>query len=78
MKKALYKPQAVPTTISASASTTLKIRDNYFKMEVHEERSISAEAENVDMDKEWHFLFDELNTILDDQVDELYNNLKSS
>ena len=76
MKKSAYTPQAVPTLISASASTTVKIRDNYFKMEAHEERTIPVDAKNVDMNKEWQFLFDELNTVIDDQVEELYTNLQ--
>lgn len=74
MKK-IYTPKAVPTMISASTSTTLKIKDNYFKVEVHEERSVPQDAD-VDMDKEWDFLFDELNGICDGQVEDILKNFR--
>ena len=77
MKKSQYTPKAKPTMISASTSSTLKIRDNYFKVEVHEERSIPAGVE-VDMDKEWEFLFDEINQVCDNQIEEIVDTFKSS
>ena len=77
MKKSSYRSKAKVTSISASSSTTLKIKDNYFKVEVHEERSIEDSAD-VDMQKEWEFLFDELNVVLDNQVDEIVDSVKKT
>ena len=77
MKKQMYIPKAKPTVISATTSSTLKLRDNYFKIEVHEERSIPTDVE-VDMDREWEFLLDELNSICDDQAEEIIKNFRTS
>lgn len=74
-KKKIYTPKAVPTVIAATTSTTLKLRDNYFKVEVHEERSVPADSD-VDMNREWEFLFDELNSICDEQAEEIIKNFR--
>lgn len=76
MKKAVYKSKAKVTTIFANSSATLKIKDNYFKVEAHEEREFPGDAEDIDMNKEWQFLFDELNAVVDTQVDEIVKNFK--
>lgn len=73
--KKIYTPKATPTAIAATVSSTLKLRDNYFKVEVHEERSVPAEVD-VDMEREWQFLLDELNTVCDDQTDEIIKSFR--
>lgn len=75
MKKQIYTPKAVPTVISATTSSTLKLRDNYFKVEVHEERAIPDKVD-VDMEREWQFLFDEINSICDEQAEEIIKNFR--
>lgn len=75
MAKKIYTPKAKPTAIAATISSTLKLKDNYFKVEVHEERSIEADTD-VDMDREWEFLLDELNGICDDQTDEILKSFR--
>ena len=76
MKK-MYVPKAIPTIIAASTSTTIKLGDNYFKVEAHEERKIPEEVE-VDMDREWDFLFDEINSVCDIQVEEIIKNFRAT
>ena len=71
MKKTVYKSKAKVKSISANSSATLKIKDNYFKVEAHEEREFPGNAEDIDMNKEWQFLFDELNSVVDTQIDEI-------
>lgn len=62
-----YVSKAVPTKITAVSRCAIKIRDNYYTIEASEERSI-ADTQDVDMDKEWSLLFDEVNNITDKQV----------
>lgn len=59
MARKMYVPKGVTTSISADIKMTVKIRDNYYSVAGHEERSLPA-TEDVELEKEWEFLYDEL------------------
>lgn len=59
MARKMYVSKGVTTSISADIKMTVKIRDNYYSVAGHEERSLPA-TEDVELEKEWEFLYDEL------------------
>lgn len=59
MAHKMYVPKGITTSISADIKMTVKIRDNYYSVAGHEERSLPA-TEDVELEKEWEFLYDEL------------------
>ena len=70
-----YISHAAVTEISATSRCAVKVNDNFYTIEASETRAIVDEA-GVDMDKEWSFLFDELNTVVDNQCQEIINTFK--
>lgn len=75
MKRKTYQSKAKPVVMRAHTSATIKIRDNFFKVELQEEKAIPAEAD-VDMKEEWALLFNELNAVCDHQVTEIWDTFK--
>ena len=73
MARKMYVPKGVTTSISADIKMTVKIRDNYYSVAGHEERSLPA-TEDVELEKEWEFLYDELYNEVALQL----NNIKKS
>lgn len=65
-----YKSHAVPTEISATSRCALKIKDNFYTVEVSEKRAI-LDASEVDMDAEYKLLFDEVNGVVDAQCEDI-------
>lgn len=55
----MYVPKGITTCISADVKMTVKIRDNYYSIAGHEERSLPA-SEDVNLEYEWDDLYDEL------------------
>ena len=70
-----YVSHAIPTEISATSRCAVKVNDNYYTIEVNEKRSIS-EANGIDMDKEFSLLFDEVNSVVDSQCEEIIKTFK--
>lgn len=67
-----YVSHAVPTEISATSRCAIKVRDNYYTVEVSEKRSIT-DTNGIDMDEEYRLLFDEVNKVVDDQCQDIIN-----
>jgi len=67
-----YVSHAVPTEISATSRCAIKVRDNYYTVEVSEKRSIT-DTNGIDMDEEYKLLFDEVNKVVDDQCQDIIN-----
>ena len=59
---------AKTTLISASSSVTIKIKDNYDKVEYKEEREL-CEGDNVDFERQ--SLWDDVNTTVDTQAEDI-------
>ena len=69
-KEKEYVSHAIPTEISATSRCAIKVKDNYYTIEVSEKRSIT-DANGIDMDKEYKMLFDEVNSVVDSQCEEI-------
>jgi len=65
-----YISKAVTTKISAKSSTTLQIKNNFYKVEFFEEREIPLD-EDVDLDAERDLLFDAVNAVVDKQSEDI-------
>ena len=68
--------KAIITKITATSRAAVKIRDNYFTIEYAEGRSIPTDIE-VDMDSERTILWDEVNRVVDDQIEDIINTYKN-
>lgn len=69
-KEKEYVSHATPTEISATSRCAIKVKDNYYTIEVSEKRSIEK-TDGIDMDKEYKMLFDEVNSVVDSQCEEI-------
>ena len=67
-----YVSHSVPTEISATSRCAIKVRDNYYTVEVSEKRSIT-DTNGIDIDEEYKMLFDEVNKVVDDQCQDIIN-----
>ena len=70
-----YNQKAVTTSITANSKCTIKIKDNYYSIEFSEERTL-PEVEDINVEKERLLLFDDVNRIVDDQINEILNTFK--
>lgn len=67
-----YVTRAVPTEICAVSRCAIKVRDNFYTVEVSEKRTISAnDLDGIDMDKEYEALFNEVNDVVDKQCEQI-------
>lgn len=69
-----YEIKGVPTKITATSRSAVKIRDNFYTVEASEERSIPNS--DVDMEKEYDALFNEVNDVVDKQVKDIVETFK--
>ena len=67
----VYKVQGEPTRIVATSRCAIKIKDNYYTIEATEERSIASSNVEVNMGEEWKDLFDSINDIVDNQIQDI-------
>lgn len=66
-KKEVYVQKAVTTGISADVKMTIKIRDNYYSVNAHEDRTV-PDSPDVNLHKEWVLLY---NSVYDECVERL-------
>lgn len=71
---AKYEVKGKTTKFTAVSRCAIKIKDNYYTLELSEERVLPEDAE-VDMDKEYEALFDNLNTQIDRQMEDVLNSI---
>ena len=71
-----YTPKAITTKISAASSVTIKIRDNYYKVEFSEERELPA-GEDFNLEAEKDALFDSVNATVDQQAEDILRTFQS-
>lgn len=70
-----YVPKGKTTVISADIKMTIMVRNNYYSVAGHEERSI-PDTEDVDIQKEWQFLYEELQDTVSLELQEIKDSLK--
>ncbi len=67
-----YVVRAVPTEITATSRSAIRIKENYYTIEVSEKRTINAnDLDGIDMDKEYEALFNEVNDVVDKQCESI-------
>lgn len=66
----MYESQAKVTKITATSRVAIKIKDNYYTTEYSEERTL-PDRDDIDIDTERKILFDDVNTIVDSQCEEI-------
>lgn len=71
-----YESKAKITVISATSRAAIKMNDNFFTIEYHEERTI-PDIDGVQMDRERELLWDAVNGEVDNQVEEVVNAFKN-
>lgn len=73
----MYEQKAITTTIRATSRASVKIRDNFYTLEYCEERTI-PDTEDVDLETEKRFLWDDVNSEVDRQIEDTYNAVKNN
>lgn len=69
-----YEVKGIPTKITATSRCAIKIKDNYYTIELSEERKL-PEAD-VDIDAEYKALFNSVNDEVDRQMQEILQTFK--
>lgn len=76
VKKAVkYESKAKIITIAATSRASVKIRDNYFTVEYHEERQI-PDVDGVNIQQERQLLWDTVNAECDTQIEDISSTFK--
>ena len=70
-----YQSKAIISTIAATSRASVKIRDNYYTVEYHEERVI-PEIDGVNIEAERQLLWDTVNSECDHQIDDILQQFK--
>ena len=65
-----YESKAVVSKINATSRIAIKIKDNFYTVEYSEERLI-PDVEGIDVEKERVLLFDDVNSIVDAQAEDI-------
>lgn len=74
MAKKEYESKAITTKISATSRCAVKVRDNYYTIEFTEERAV--DVLDINLDKERALLWDDVNAVVDDQINQILNTFK--
>lgn len=72
----MYESKAKTTKISATSRSAIKIRESYYTVEATEERSLPEYVEGIDLNAEWELLWASVNTVVDNQVEEIVKTFK--
>ena len=72
-----YKSKATIKTIKASSRASVKVGDSYYTVEYSEERTIPKVA-GIDINKEKELLWDEVNSQVDNQIEDILRTFRKS
>lgn len=70
-----YEIKGKTTKIQATSRCAIRIKDNYYTLELTEERTMPNDVE-IDLDKEYRAVFDSINAEIDNQIQDVLNNVK--
>lgn len=70
-----YVSKARTVEFQATSRCAIKVKDNYYTLELTEKRIVPDDAE-IDLDKEYSILFDSLNAQIDKQMEDVLNAIK--
>lgn len=68
-----YETKATTTKIVATSRASVKIGDNFYTVEMSEERAINPNSKDVDVAKEQQLLWDSVNESVDNQIIDIKN-----
>lgn len=68
--------KAVTTKITATSRAAIKLKDNFYTMEYSEERAVPEGLTDVEMHGERSLLFDDVNAVIDNQVEDLIKSFR--
>lgn len=71
-KTSAYKQKATTTKIVATSRASVKIGDNFYTVEMSEERTLSV-TRGVNLEKEQQLLWDSVNNSVDNQIIDIKN-----
>lgn len=71
----MYESKAVTTKISATSRSAIKIKDNYYTVELTEERSLPEDVE-YNLEEEKRLLWDSVNSSVDEQIASIIETFK--
>ena len=71
----MYESKAIITNIKAHSRASIKIKDEYYTVEYEEERAI-PDVEGLDINAERKLLWDDCNTQVDNQVEDILKTFK--
>lgn len=74
-KEEVYGSNAIVKTIAATSRASVKVRDNFYTVEYHEERVI-PEGIEVDIEQERALLWDTVNKECDNQIADIVKTFK--
>ena len=67
-----YEPKATTTKITATSRVSVKINDNFYTVEMSEERTLN-DKNDIDLEKEQQALWDSVNNSVDNQIIDIKN-----
>ena len=70
-----YQSKAIVSSIKATSRASVKVKDSFYTVEYCEERLI-PDIEGVDVAEERNLLWDEVNSEVDNQVEEILRTFK--
>lgn len=70
-----YEVKGKTTKITAISRCAIKVKDNYYTMELSEERTIPDDVE-IDLEKEYDDLFNSINAEIDKQCQDVLSSIK--
>lgn len=68
-----YTSKATTTKISATSRASVKVNDNFYTVEMTEEREFIPNTPDVDLDQERKLLWDDINLSVDNQIMDIKN-----
>lgn len=70
-----YESKAKVVEITATSRAAVKIRDNFYTVEFSEKRSV-PDVEDVNIEAERQLLWDDVNAVVDDQIEDILQTFK--
>ena len=71
-----YESKGKTTEITATSRCAIKVKDNYYTIELSEKRAMPIEGE-IDLDKEYRAIFDSINAEVDRQCQDIIDNINN-
>lgn len=68
-----YKSKAITTKITATSRASVKIGENFYTVEMSEERTFIPNTPDVDLEQERKLLWDAINESVDNQIIDIKN-----